>query len=121
MLSALARGGSTPQKLGLRARIVLGAAEGQANLAQAQELGVSRPTVLSWRQRFVEGGVAGLLKDAPRPGRKPAISPRKIQSIVEATLAAKPRDATQWSVRTMAKARGVSPATVHRIWREHHL
>lgn len=121
MLRALARGGNTAQKVALRARIVLGAAEGQANLALAHELGVSRPTVLLWRQRFVEAGVAGLLKDAPRPGRTPAISPRKIQSIVEATLETKPRDATQWSVRTMAKAKGVSPATVHRIWREHHL
>ena len=121
MLSALARGGNTAQKVALRARIVLGAAEGRANHALAQELGVSRPTVLLWRERYAEAGVPGLLKDAPRPGRKPRISPRKVQSIVEATLGTTPRDATQWSVRTMAKAKGVSPATVHRIWQEHHL
>ncbi len=121
MLGALARGGKTPQKIALRARIVLGAAEGRANHALAQELGVSRPTVLRWRDRYASAGLAGLLKDAPRPGRTPAISPRKVQAIVEATLRSTPRDATHWSVRTMAKAKGVSPATVHRIWREHRL
>jgi len=121
LLSGLARGGNTSQKVALRARIVLGAAAGRANHALAQELGVSRPTVLLWRERYASAGLAGLLKDAPRPGRRPSISPRKVQAIVEATLHAKPRDATHWSVRTMAKAKGVSPASVHRIWREHHL
>lgn len=121
MLSALARGGNTPQKVALRARIVLGAADGRANHALAQELGVSRPTVLLWRGRFVERGLEGILKDAPRPGRRPQISERKVEAIVNATLHAKPPDATHWSVRTMAKAKGVSPATVHRIWQEHHL
>ncbi len=82
---------------------------------------MSRPTVLLWRKRYAQAGVDGLLRDAPRPGRKPAISPRRVQAIVEATLGSTPRDATHWSVRTMAKAKGVSPATVHRIWREHHL
>ncbi len=121
LLSALARGGNTPQKLALRARIVLGAAEGRANHALAQELGVSRPTVLLWRDRYASGGIDGLLKDAPRPGRRPAIGPRKVEAIVKATLETTPRDATHWSVRTMAKAKGVSPATVHRIWQEHRL
>lgn len=121
LLAALARGGNTPQKVALRARIVLGAADGRANHALAQELGVSRPTVLLWRERYATAGIAGLLKDAPRPGRTPAISPRKIQAIVEATQHTTPRDATHWSVRTMAKETGVSPATVHRIWQEHHL
>ncbi len=121
LLSALSRGGNTPQKVALRARIVLGAAEGRANHALAAELGVSRPTVLLWRARYLSAGVNGLLKDAPRPGRTPQISARKIESIVDATLHSKPADATHWSVRTMAKAKGVSPATVHRIWQEHHL
>ena len=63
----------------------------------------------------------GLVKDAPRPGRRPALSPEKIAAIVEATLHTTPPDATQWSVRTMAKAQGVSHAVVHRIWRAHGL
>jgi transposase len=63
----------------------------------------------------------GLLRDAPRPGRRAALPPERIAQVVEATLQTTPADATHWSVRTMAKAQGVSPAMVHRIWRGHHL
>ncbi len=121
LLEALVRSGKTPQKVALRARVVLGAAEGRANRALAHELGVSRPTVILWRERYGEAGVAGLLKDAPRPGRKKRIGRRKVEAIVNATLHRKPRDATQWSVRSMAEVQGVSPATVHRIWQAHNL
>ncbi len=74
-----------------------------------------------WRQRYGEAGVDGLLKDAPRPGRKKRISPKKIEAIVNATLHTKPKDATHWSTRTMARAKGVSEATVRRIWDSHGL
>ncbi len=121
LLEPLVRSGKTPQKVALRASIVLGAAEGRANIALARELGVSRPTVILWRKRFAEAGVSGLLKDAPRPGRKKRIGRRKVEAIVNATLHDKPRAATHWSVRTMAKAQGISPATVHRIWQAHNL
>ena len=120
-LEAVIRSGKTPQRVALRARIVLGAAEGQANHALAQELGISRPTLLLWRQRYVDAGVAGLLKDAPRPGRKKRIRAEKVEAIVNATLHTTPADATHWSVRTLAKRQHVSPATVHRIWQAHNL
>jgi len=91
-LEALIRSGQTPQRVALRARLVLGAAAGRANHALAQELGISRPTVLLWRQRYVEAGVAGLLKDAPRPGRKKRIRADKVEAIVNATLHTTPAD-----------------------------
>src|SRR5215510_2636261 len=69
-LEALIRSGKTPQRVALRARLVLGSAAGRANHALARELGISRPTVLLWRQRYRDARVAGLLKDARRPGRK---------------------------------------------------
>jgi transposase len=100
---------------------VLGAAAGRPNHALAKELGISRPTLLLWRQRYTEAGVAGLLKDAPRPGRKKRIRPEKVEAIVNATLQTTPPDATHWSVRTLAKRQRVSPATVHRIWQAHNL
>ena len=65
LLDALVRNGQTPQKVALRARLILFAADGLANNAIANELGISRPKVLRWRQRFTEAGVQGLLKDAP--------------------------------------------------------
>ena len=115
-LEALVQGGKTPQRVVLRARIVLGAAAGQSNNGLAHELGISRPTLLRWRARYREAGVTGLLKDAPRPGRRKRIRPEKVDAIVTATLHTTPRDATHWSVRSMAQTHRVSPATVHRIW-----
>ena len=100
---------------------MLGAAAGQSINGLAQELGVTRPTVMLWRQRYSEAGVDGLLKDAPRPGRKKRISPKKIEAIVNATLHAKPKNATHWSTRTMARAQGVSEVTVRRIRNAHGL
>jgi len=120
-LLRLVKARGTPQKVVLRARIVLGAAEGRSNNALANELAVSRPTVIRWRERFSRAGVAGLLKDAPRPGRHRQISGAKVEAIVKATLHSKPKDATHWSVRSMARAQGISPATVQRIWHAHGL
>ena len=120
-LKRLAQGRNVAQKIALRARIILGASEGQANHRLAQELGVSRPTILLWRKRFEQAGVEGLLHDASRPGRRKKMNADRIASIVEATLKTKPRDATHWSVRTMAKAQRVSPSMVHRIWQAHGL
>ena len=82
---------------------------------------MTRPTVMLWRQRYGEAGVDGLLKDAPRPGRKKRISSKKVEAIVNATLHTKPKTATHWSTRTMARAQGVSEATVRRIWNAHGL
>lgn len=120
-LEFLARCGRTPQKIALRARIILAAGEGQPNHAIAQQLGVSRPTVLLWRKRFVRHGVPGIMREASRPGRRKAVSPEVVKRVVEATLKTTPPDATHWSVRTMAKAQGLSRMTVQRIWKQHQL
>lgn len=69
LMQELAGAASTPQRVIQRLRIVLGAAEGRPNNQLAKELGISRPTVLLWRRRYLTAGVLGLLKDAPRPGR----------------------------------------------------
>src|SRR5690348_6739973 len=120
-LMRLAQGRNVAQKIALRARIILGASDGKANHRLAKELGVSRPTILLWRERFQQAGVEGLLHDASRPGRRKKLKAEKIANIVEATLKTKPRDATHWSVRTMAKAQRVSPSMVQRIWQAHGL
>ena len=69
-LQRLVRTPTTPQQTVLRSRIVLKAAEGMDNDEIAQELEISRPPVIKWRQRFLDQGLAGL-KDAPGRGRKP--------------------------------------------------
>ncbi len=104
-----------------RAPIICLAAAGQQDIQIAASLGITRQKASRWRQRFRQHGVEGLMQDAPRPGRKPRISGRAIQAIVRRTLHEKPSAATHWSTRSMAKAAGVSEASVRRIWKAHGL
>jgi transposase len=115
------RGRRLPLRLVERARIVRMAAAGKLNQEIAKEVGVSRPTVQLWRQRFLALRLAGLEKDAPRPGRIPKIPAKKVRAVVEATLHSTPANATHWSTRSMAKAQGLSEATIRRIWKQHNL
>ena len=100
----------------MRSRICLLAGEGKSNNAIADQLGTSRPTVLLWRKRFEKAGPSGLSEDAPHGLSVQRLPAQKVNAIVEATLHTKPEDATHWSTRTMAKAQGVSHASVARIW-----
>ena len=118
---AWAHGRSLPLRLVERARIIQMAADGVRSQDIAQELGISRPTVQLWRERFLALRLEGLEKDAPRPGRIPSISEKKVRAVVEATLHTTPPNATHWSVRSMAKAQGIRRMAVQRIWQQHHL
>ena len=120
-LQSWVRAASTPQAVVLRTRIILAAADGESNRAIATSLVTSRQTVLLWRARFAEAGPAALTAIRPGRGRKPRLTAEKIQEIVQATLQTKPRAATHWSCRSMARAQGVSAATVQRIWDAHGL
>jgi transposase len=104
-----------------RARIIRLAADGVPSQDIARQLEISRPTVQLWRQRFLALRLPGLEKDAPRRGRIPRISDKKVRAVVHATLHTVPPAATHWSVRTMAKAQGVSRMAVQRIWNRHGL
>jgi transposase len=121
VLETWSRGRSLPSRLVQRAQIILKSAAGMFNQTIARELQISRPTVQLWRERFLALRLPGLEKDAPRPGRIPKISQRKINAVIEATLHTKPPNATHWSTRTMAKAQKLSEATVRRIWKRHNL
>jgi transposase len=115
-LEAWTRRRKTAQALATRARIVLLCASGMQNIDVAEKLGVSKQMVGKWRQRFIDRRLDGLL-DEPRPGAPRKISDEDVERVVVQTLESTPRDATHWSVRSMAKATGISPTTVHRIWR----
>ncbi len=111
----------TPQSVAARAWIVLMGSDGVSNSAIARELGVSRPTVIMWRERFRVDGPQALWEVKPGRGRKRTISAEKVKEIVQATTQTTPPGETHWSCRSMAKAQGVSPATVQRIWDAHGL
>jgi transposase len=99
----------------MRAEIVLLAADGLNNCAIAEELGISRLTVGTWRRRFAGKRLDGL-DDEPRPGTPRKIGDDKIAEVVTKTLETMPAHSTHWSTRSMAKVSGVSVSTAHRIW-----
>lgn len=120
-LQQWARGRSLPSRQVERAHVILLAAAGKQDLEIAAEIGVSNQKAARWRKRFLKLGLAGLEKDAPRPGRTPTITSAKIQEIVRKTTQEKPANATHWSTRTMAEATGLSEKSVRRIWHKHGL
>ena len=120
-LKRMARQRSLPARSVERARIVLQAADGMENKQIARQLGIMPDKAARWRNRFLEGGIAALEKDAPRPGKPRTITDGCVKRVVEMTLQQKPANATHWSTRTMAATAGISEASVRRIWHAHGL
>jgi len=99
----------------LRAAIVLRRAEAIKQSQVAEELGVSVNCVNRWSQRFEREGLEGLV-DRKGRGRRPSIPAHKVEQVItRATQPPKPRQ--RWTVRTMAREVGISPDSVHRIWK----
>ncbi len=116
VLEKLSRSQTAKHRDVQRAKALLLAADGVANTRIGAELGVSATSVSNWRERFVSDGLKGLGVIRPGRGRRPSIPPEKVQAIVDATLHETPEGETHWSCRSMARAQGVSPATVQRVW-----
>jgi transposase len=106
----------TAQGLALRARIVLACADGRPDIAVAARLGISRTTVRKWRTRFLAARLDEL-GDEPRPGVPRTITDAQVEEVVVRTLEETPEGATHWSKRDLARQVGISPTSVHRIWR----
>lgn len=99
----------------LRASIVLQRAAGLSQMQVAAALGVSGACVNKWSQRFERDGLPGLA-DQPRRGRPASIPAAKVAAVI--TRATQPpAPVKRWSVRRMAEEVGISPDSVHRIWR----
>ena len=101
----------------MRAKVVLAAADGEGTSAISRRLGVSRPTVIQWRERYVADGLAGL-DDAQRSGRPKTVDDA---AIIAATLEPPPQPlgVTHWSTRLLARELGVGHATIARAWRRY--
>src|SRR6201991_4760966 len=102
-------------RLATRARIVLACAEGLDNKEVAARLRVNTVTVGKWRKRFLAHRLEGL-NDEPRPGAPRAITDVLVEQVVTKTLEEKPKGATHWSTRDMAKSVGLSQSAIVRIW-----
>ena len=115
-MTSLAHRSRSAPHVARRARILLACPEGRPTTDIARRLHVSPTTVCKWRARFLRARLDGLF-DEPRPGTPRTITDAQVEQVIVRTLESTPRGATQWSTRTVAKASGLSNATVSRIWR----
>jgi transposase len=114
-LESLAHRTRSAPHVARRARIILACADGRETTGVARRLHVSPTTVCKWRTRFLRDRLDGLF-DEPRPGTPRQISDAQVEQVIVRTLESTPRGATHWSTRAMAKASGLSHATISRIW-----
>jgi transposase len=120
-LRVLAKGRRVQARLRQRALVVLLAAQGGQNKDIAVKADLDRRQVALWRQRFLDGGIDALRKDAPRTGRPATVTPDMESRIVQTTLHTKPIDATHWSTRTLARHLGMGATTIRRVWHSNGL
>jgi transposase len=120
VLISWTRRSKSAQAHACRARIILRSSDDLSNDAVAKELRVTPQTVGKWRRRFIERRLEGLL-DEPRPGTPRKLGDTEIERVVTRTLESMPEDATHWSTRSLAAATGISPTSVHRIWKAFQL
>ena len=121
VLEQCARARSRSVRMVERARIVLLAATGKLDKEIAAALNITAHKAARWRNRFLDLGMAGLEKDAPRAGRTPRIPAATVKQVVDKTTQEKPAHATHSSTRSMAAAVNLSATTVRRIWHKHGL
>ncbi len=120
-LRALAKRRRVEVRLQQRARVILLAAESWQNKEIAIEVGLDRRQVALWRERFLDGGIDALRKDAPRTGRPATVTAEVESTIVQATLHDRPVNATHWSTRTLAEHLGLGATTIRRVWQSNGL
>jgi len=116
------RSRKTPIRLLERSSIVLLAAAGIPNYHIATQLKIDVNKVGRWRNRFAERRLAGIEKDLPRGanhgGKNSAAQARLRSTIIAMTTQDKPKDATHWSTRGLARVLGINHSLVNRVWRE---
>ena len=121
-LEGLVRNGSTPQKVAVRCRLLLLAHEGVANQSIAEQLSLSRPTVLAFRGAFEKNGVAAVTGIRRRKRAGSVLTPELEQKIVDTTVKTRPGDGgTHWTVRMLAGQLRISRTIVHRVWQRHDI
>ena len=120
-LEAIAADRNSPQKHVWRANIILLSGAGFGTAEIMRRTGKAKTCIWRWQERYMREGVDGLLKDKTRPSRKKPISKETVAWVVELTLRPPPGEVTHWTASAMAKACGISPSSVQRIWRSHGL
>jgi transposase len=120
-LQSIIRDRNSPQKHVWRARIIVLTADGQGTSAITRAVGKGKTVVWRWQERFMHERVAGLSRDKTRPSRIPPLPAETVDRVVALTNQAPTHQATHWTAPAMAKAVGISPSSVRRIWKRHGL
>ena len=120
-LRAILKDRNAAQKHVWRAEIVLLSADGLGTNEIMRRTDKSKTCVWRWQERFMQEGVAGLLRDKTRPSRVAPLGPEVAERIVTRTSSKPPGERTHWTGALMAEACGISASAVHRIWRAHGL
>jgi transposase len=120
-LEALARAGTTAQRVARKCRVILLASHGVSNHAIAQQTELTRPTILAVRAAFATRGMAAVQAPPPRKRSRRVLTADLEQKILDTTLKIRPPDATHWSVRVLAKHLGVSRMLVQRVWHRYDI
>jgi len=113
-LEAVVRASTSSQRSVQRAKVVLACADGSSQAEVARQVGVRRRIVTKWCGRFRKLGLAGLA-DAAGRGCKPSLS-EECRAMILTQATRPPKGRTRHSVRSMARAAGVSVSTVHALW-----
>ena len=120
-LEALVGDRNTAAKVVWRVQIVLATADGHGTNEIMRRTGKSKPCVWRWQERYMDEGVAGLLRDKTRPSRIDPLPEAVRVAVLTKTASETPANATHWSRASMAAAVGISPSSVGRIWAEAQL
>ena len=112
-LATMARLRSLPHGPVRRAQMILRSADGETTRAIARRFGLSVPTVSHWRNRFLDHGMVGLYGEE-RPGRPRTHDDEQVAALINKLLHSRPRNATHWTIRSVANETGISKSTVHR-------
>src|SRR6266403_1841331 len=120
-LQSIIRDRNSPQKHVWRARIVVLTADGEGTTAITRAVGKGKTVVWRWQERFMQEGIEGLTRDKTRPSRIPPLPAATVDRVIALTNQAPPHEATHWTAPAMAKAVGISPSSVRRMWKGHGL
>jgi transposase len=112
---------NSPQKHVWRARIIVLTANGNGTIAITRAVAKGKTVVWRWQERFMHEGVDGLTRDKTRPSRIPPLPAETVDRVIALTNQAPPHEATHWTASAMAKAVGISPSSVRRMWKGHGL
>src|SRR2546421_1399914 len=120
-LESIIRDRNSPEKHVGRAGIIVLTADGNGTSALTRAVGKGKTVVWRWQERFMHEGVEGLTRDKTRPSRIPPLPAETVDRVIALTNQAPPHEATHWSAPAMARAVGISPSSVRRMWKGHGL